>query len=44
MLFLVDDIEVRKNGKFKKIAYDWMRFWKNIIWNVGCKIFMKVEI
>jgi len=34
----------RKNGKFKKIAYDWMKFRKNIMWNVGCKIFMKVEI
>ncbi len=33
-----------KNEKFKKIAYDWMKFRKNIIWNVGCKIFMKVEI
>jgi hypothetical protein len=43
MLFLMDDIYVRKNGKFKKIAQDLMKFRKNIIWNVGCKIFMKKE-
>jgi hypothetical protein len=42
MLFLMDDIQVRKNGNSRKL-HDWMKFRKNIIWNVGCKIFMKVE-